>query len=241
MTDFFKNVANDVDNIEENMLGPDYEYYKKIRSPGQLGVSGDGNMGAMANDVGAIINYVELLIAGSGPASKTGEALGPKFFLKTAGKCKDVKTNKIVPRSIYINNVPDGSIPFVSSMLGTNFSELKGLVPGILEDVGAINPMNLFSGFMQGATPPCRKVNYPTQGDDRKNAPTSGYLTLSEIKAYENEKNRMEAFISGNQILRGEKPKKNNKKTKSICFANLYSTGFGLFLVYLLYKIMQKK
>ena len=134
-----------------------------------MGASSDGSMGAMAKDVGTIVNYVELLVAGGGAASKTGKPLGAKFFLKTAGKCQDVKTKKIVDRSIYINNVPDGSIPFVSSMLGTDFSEIRGLVPGILEDTGSMNPMNLFSGFMQGATPPCRKVSYPVEGDDRKN------------------------------------------------------------------------
>lgn len=244
MANFFEKVASDVDNVEESMLGPDYEYYKQIRSPGELGVSGDGNMGAMAKDVGAIVNYVDLLVGGGGAASRTGKPLGSKFFLKTAGKCQDVKTKKIVDRSIYIDNVPDGSIPFISSMLDTNFSEFRGLVPGILEDTGAMNPMNLFSGFMQGATPPCREVTYPVVGDDRKNAPKSGYVALSEIKAYENEKNRMEAFVSGNQILRGEKPKRKKKKVmkyKNKNFAHMYTTGFGLLLVYLLYKVMQKK
>ena len=242
MSNFFEKVATDVDNVEENMLGPDYEYYKHIRSPGELGASSDGSMGAMAKDVGTIVNYVELLVAGGGAASKTGKPLGAKFFLKTAGKCQDVKTKKIVDRSIYINNVPDGSIPFVSSMLGTDFSEIRGLVPGILEDTGSMNPMNLFSGFMQGTTPPCRKVSYPVEGDDRKNAPNSGYLTLSEIKSYENDKSRMEAFISGNQILRGEKPRgKKTHSVKNTSFANLYTSSFGLLLVYLLYKVMQKK
>ena len=73
MSNFFEKVATDVDNVEENMLGPDYEYYKHIRSPGELGASSDGSMGAMAKDVGAIVNYVELLVAGGGAASKTGK------------------------------------------------------------------------------------------------------------------------------------------------------------------------
>ena len=31
---------------------------------------------------------------------------------------------------IYVNNVPNGSIPFLSSAMGSNFSTFRGLVPG---------------------------------------------------------------------------------------------------------------
>ena len=120
MTSFFKNIAKGAVDLEENMLGPDYKYYKYIRTPGQLGASGAGSMDAMAKDIAGIINYVELLVAGGGRASTTGEPLGPKFYVKTAGKCKDVATKKIVPRYIYIDNVPDGNIPLISSGLGVN-------------------------------------------------------------------------------------------------------------------------
>ena len=92
----------------------------------------------MATDIKGIINYVELLVAGGGPASTTGEPLGPKFYIKTAGKCKDEATGSIVPRYIYVNNVPSGNIPLISSGLGVNFSEFRGLIPGILEDIGAL-------------------------------------------------------------------------------------------------------
>ena len=179
MSSFFKNIAKGAVDLEESMLGPDYKYFKYIRSPGQLGVSGSGNMDAMAKDVGGIINYVELLVSGGGRASKTGEPLGPKFYVKTAGKCKDVATKKVVPRYIYIDNVPDGNIPLISSGLGVNFSEFRGLLPGILEDAGALNPMSMFSAFQQGATPDCKEVNFLVQGDDRANHPTSGHVAVA--------------------------------------------------------------
>ena len=105
MSNFFDKIADGAVGIEQNMLGPDYKYYKHIRTPGQMGASSDGNMDAMAKDVAGIINYVELLVSGGGPASDTGEPLGARFYVKTAGKCKDVATKKIVPRYIYIDNV----------------------------------------------------------------------------------------------------------------------------------------
>ena len=239
MSSFFKKIANGAVDLEESMLGPDYKYFKYIRTPGQMGASSDGTMDAMAKDIAGIINYVELLVAGGGRASTTGKPLGPKFYVKTAGKCKDVATKKVVPRYIYIDNVPDGNIPLISSGLGVNFSEFRGLLPGILEDAGALNPMSMFSAFQQGATPDCKEVSFPVQGDDRSNHPTSGHVAMAEINEFNAEQNRAEGFLSGNRILRGEKKKKKSKKTPA--FANLYFTGFGVLLIYLMYKMMHKK
>ena len=240
MSSFFKNIAKGAVDLEESMLGPDYKYFKYIRTPGQMGASSSGNMDAMAKDIGGIINYVELLVSGGGPASKTGEPLGPKFYVKTAGKCKDVATKKVVPRYIYIDNVPDGNIPLISSGLGVNFSEFRGLLPGILEDAGALNPMSMFSAFQQGATPDCKEINFPVQGDDRANHPTSGHVAVAEINEYNAERNRSEGFLSGNRMLRGEKSKKKTKKQLPP-FANMYITGFGVLLVYLMYRMIHKK
>jgi len=240
MSNFFNKIANGAVGLEESMLGPDYKYYKHIQTPGAMGASSAGNMGATGKNVAAIINYVQLLVAGGGPASSTGGPLGPRFYVKTAGKCKDVSTKKVVPRYIYLDNIPDGNIPLISSGLGVNFSEFRGLLPGILEDTGALNPMSLFSAFQQGATPDCKEVNFPVKGDDRKNHPTSGHVAIAEINEYNAIKNRSEGFLSGNRLLRGEKKKKKSKKTTPE-FANIYITGFGLLLVYLMYKMMHKK
>jgi len=240
MASFFDKIANGAVGLEQSMLGPDYKYYKYIRTPGAMGASSAGNMGAMARDVAGIINYVELLVAGGGPASVTGGPLGPKFYVKTAGKCKDVATKKVVPRYIYIDNVPDGNIPLISSGLGVNFKEFRGLLPGILEDAGALNPMSMFSAFQQGATPDCKEVTFPVQGDNRANHPTSGHVAVAEINEFKAEQNRTEGFLSGNRLLRGEKRKKKSKNTVPV-FANMYFTGFGLLLVYLMYKMTHKK
>ena len=238
MSNFFSDIANDVTNIQQEMLGPDYKYYKHIRTPSQLGVSSRGTMSAAARNIGGIVNYVELLVNGGGKASKTGGPLGPKFYVKTAGKCKDVKTKKIVPRYIYLDNVPSGNIPLISSGLGVRFPQFRGLLPGVLEDVGALNPMTLFSAFQQGATPLCREVNFPVKGDDRAGHPTSGHVALSEIKEYKAIKNMTEAFVSGNELL--TKKNKNKSKKNLSTFANVYFTGFGVLLLYLMYQMLRK-
>ena len=119
---FFEDVLDDAKNVEERILGPDYKYWKQIKSPQQMGMSTEGSISTIAKDVGGLINYVEVLVTGGGSASSTGRPLGNKFFLKTAATCKD-KSGQIVDRYMYVNNVPDGDIPFISSAMGANFSE----------------------------------------------------------------------------------------------------------------------
>jgi hypothetical protein len=105
---FFEEVLDDVKGVEQRILGPDYQYWKQIKSPSQMGMSSNGSISTIAADVGGLINYVEVLVTGNGQASATGGPLGNKFFLKTAATCKDKKSKKIVDRYVYVNNVPDG-------------------------------------------------------------------------------------------------------------------------------------
>ena len=36
---FFEKALNDVDSLENDLLGPDYAYYKQINSPSEMGMS----------------------------------------------------------------------------------------------------------------------------------------------------------------------------------------------------------
>lgn len=43
MSDFFQSALTDLDKLEEEILGPDYPYYKYIKSPSDMGMSTDGS------------------------------------------------------------------------------------------------------------------------------------------------------------------------------------------------------
>jgi hypothetical protein len=162
MSNFFSDVMTDMKGMEQNLLGPDYLYWKRILKPSDMGMSSDGNFGALTNDVNGLINYVEVLVSGNA-GSTTGGPLGDKFFLKTGGQCTDVASGNKVDRYIYIDNVPNGNIPFISSGLGgTDFTEFEGLIPGLLGDLGKLNPLNLFKSFMMGENPDCMSVTLQT-------------------------------------------------------------------------------
>ena len=87
MPNFFKEVAQDAKKVEKALLGPDYKYFDYIKTPQEIGMSDEGNLGALADDIGGLINYVELLVTGKTKASATGGPLGDKFFLKTGATC----------------------------------------------------------------------------------------------------------------------------------------------------------
>ena len=162
MSNFFSDVMTDMKGMEQSLLGPDYLYWKRILKPSDMGMSSDGNFGALTNNVGGLINYVEVLVTGNA-GSTTGGPLGDKFFLKTGGQCTDVASGNKVDRYIYIDNVPNGNIPFISSGLGgVDFTEFEGLIPGLLGDLGKLNPLNLFKSFMMGDNPDCMMVSLET-------------------------------------------------------------------------------
>lgn len=178
---FFGNLSTNMDKLEQDYLGPDYGYYKKISSPGELGMSGKGSMGALTNDIAGIVDYVKVLVSGSGRASKTGKPLGDRYFLKTGGQCKDYKTNKVVTRSMYIDNVPSSDIPFISDVTGVQFPEFRGIIPGIMDDLDAINPLKMFRAFTEGSEPLCAEVTLPTIDQNDVEGTGSGFIPIVEL------------------------------------------------------------
>lgn len=181
MANFFEKAKDDAQSLEESLLGPDYKYFNYINTPSEMGMSSEGSISAITNDIAGLIAYVSLLTSGDGEASKTGGPLGDKFFLPTGAKCKDTASGESVTRSLYINNVPDGSIPFISSGMGVNFSEFKGLIPGTLSNLSQINPMQIFSAFMGGATPDCQAITMQTIDVNNTVSQATAFVTNTDI------------------------------------------------------------
>jgi len=182
MSNFFKEVVSDLDSIEQDLLGPDYQYWKQIVPPAELGMSKDGNLGALANDVIAMVNYVELLVAGGGKASRYPGPLGDRFFLRTGAQCTDIASGNKVHRSIYVDNVPNGQIPFISSALGEDFSMLEGILPGTMFGIANINPLSIFQAFMSGTDPSCQAITLPVRNANNINSTQTEFLTAPDIR-----------------------------------------------------------
>ena len=243
----FQEVLTNAKAAEEKYIGPDYPYYKYIRTPSEMGMSGDGNLTTLGKDMDGLINYVELLVSGSGNASATGRPLGNKFFLKTGGKCSDKATAQDVDRYIYIDNVPSGNIPFISSGLGVNFSEFKGLIPGTISNLNAFNPMEMFQSFLAGSKPDCQELTMETIDIYNNKSTESHFVTLVDIQnldpcIFQDKKNP----VTGTQCRETFTNLKNNNqiytsyKIPKDPITQLYFASLGMFGVYILYRVMVK-
>ena len=258
MSNFFNDVANDITKLEKEFLGPKYPYQKYIRSPTEMGMSGDGSMKALNNDISGIVNYVNLLVSGKSYASKTGGPLGDRFFLKTGGQCKDVKSKKLVPRSMYVNNVPTGVVNFIPLMPSMKVGDsFRGIVPGIFNDLGSINPLAMFSAFMQGNEPACASVTLRTIDENNRASKQTAFVPINELRQLENDGDIPKGTVTSQMIreMNDSSTTKeaflnmclNNKLTESSSllkkednFQTLYYSSVAALVLYLFYRLLRK-
>jgi hypothetical protein len=256
MSNFFQDVLGDLDSVEQELLGPDYQYFKQIKTPGELGVSSSGGLDTLASDISALIAYVELLVSGGGDASATGKPLGNKFFLKTGAKCKvvsnDSTNGSVVDRYVYVNNVPDGNIPFISSGLGgVQFSEFEGLIPGTMSNAAALNPFSLFQAFQLGSTPDCQSVTLETIDADNNSASATNYVATADIKNmppvwFPNKTNPVTGATEREAFTQRRNNHARVKCTKHVggiprgTLSSLYYTSLGLLCLVLLYALTKR-
>jgi len=162
-------------------MSQNYPYSQYIKTPSQLGSSSKGDIATLGKNVGALQSYVGVLVSGHTNANVGGKPLGNKYFMDTTGTCKDpLGINQ--PRYVYINNVPDGNIPFISSAMGQSMSSFEGLVPGILGNISYINPAKLFTAFTD--TTDCQLITMETRDINNNIRTESKYVTNSDIKEY---------------------------------------------------------
>lgn len=162
-------------------MSNDYPYYKFIKTPDELGMSDKGTLAQMGKDIKGLVSYTELLVSGKSAASKTGKPLGNKYFINTKGKCKG-PDGKTQDRYIYINNIPDGSVPIISSGMGVNFSDFKGLIPGVIGNLSSLDPLSLMNSFMAGSTPECQAITMETIDTSNVKGNATHYVAKADIK-----------------------------------------------------------
>jgi len=182
----FEDILTNPQGVQNSLLGPSYPYYQYIKSPSSLGMGSNPN--AIGNDINGLIGYVEVLVTGKSAASATGNPLGDKFFLQTGAKCSPTNCPRDssscqVDRYIYIDNVPSGDIPFISSGMGENFSEFEGLIPGAMGNLNVLNPYSIMSSFLAGSSPPCQEITMQVIDASNNSSTETNYVTLSDISA----------------------------------------------------------
>jgi hypothetical protein len=130
-----------------SIVGPDYSYSDHIKPPSSMGVGSSGTFSQIGRNVNGILYYVGTLITGNPP-------LGNQFFVNTGGTCT-APDGQLRPRFNYINNKPSGANVVPASMreIGAGFN---GLIPGVVSDIGGLNPTYIFSSIASDVSPACK-------------------------------------------------------------------------------------
>lgn len=250
---FWETVKDSSASAKEKFLGPSYNYVQNIKVPSEIGMGPAGNLSQFGRDIEGLIAYTELLVSGGGKASVPKGPMGNKFFLKTGAKCTvsaDEDGNAIEKpyeddRYVYINNIPSGNVPFISSGVGANFTEFRGLVPGTLEQMNNFNPLTMLTSLVAGLSPKCQPLTMEVVDVHNNKSKETHFVTYTDID------NMDECWF----------PKKINPRTKQKCrmtFMNMdgtnglepiipkdpttqiYFASLGALGIYIAYKGMQK-
>ena len=168
-----------------SLLGDDYPYYNYIKTTEQLGMSSKGTLETVGKDVIGLGAYAATLATGGSLngkwATTVRRPLGNKYFLQSGGKCTDVKSGLEVDRYIYVNNVPMGRIPFVSSLINANFKDMRGLIPGTIEQLNVFDPVAIIRGLASGSQPDCQELTMQTIDINNNTSTETQFVTLADI------------------------------------------------------------
>jgi hypothetical protein len=199
-----------------------YSYEDQLKTPPEIGVSSKGDLDTLKKDIKGIQSYVSVLTTGVSRAQSVSP-LGNKYFLDMGTECKDL-TGATQARYAFINNIPDGT-----------FMGQKGLVPGVIENLAAINPSSIFSAFQEDS--PCQQITMQTRDTENKQGTESKYVAQSDIETYN------PCWF----------PEKRNPVTEEKCVEGMqsqmpkdpllqtYVLGLGAIAGYMLYRMTQKR
>ena len=259
-----------VNNLQDRILGPDYDYTRRVKSPHQMGMSPRGTWGQLGDNINGLLGYMTLMVSGScgGPidsgecASTIGKPLGNKFFVDTPLKCTDKETREKVTRSLYINNVPDGSIPFITEISNIRFSGLEGLIPGIMSNIAQINPLQILLSFVSGPTSTCQKITMQTIDSEDRIGVETAYVLNKDIELMNPEwftihpkpsREQLKEIEMEDEPFKGMNSDSSIKKSKTLkgskidyskipddLLIKIYYTSLGLLGIYLMFKILMK-
>jgi hypothetical protein len=155
-----------------------YPYQNYIKTPDQMGSSTKGDSTTITNNLLALEDYINVLISGDSDAQtlEKRHVLGNSYFYNTGGTCTapDGTTQN---RYIFINNRPDGKIPLIPSS-----TKLKGLVPGILEDLSYMDPTELLSAFDSNTD--CQQITMDIYDINNVKSTQSYYVNNDDISTY---------------------------------------------------------
>lgn len=142
-------------------FGSSYNPGDAMKTPGQIGVKVGDSMGDVINAVKGVGFYVDQIGFGAASTGLTKgmplQPLGVNYFIKTGVTCSNG-----ADMWQYIEGIPNGDAlgdKVKNSMEEMGMPPLKGLAPGMLEDMEhALNPAPLINALFGSGYPQCKQV-----------------------------------------------------------------------------------
>ena len=118
--------------------------------------------------------------------------------------------------------------------MGADFSDFRGLIPGTMSNMDALNPFSIFTALTSGTNPPCQDLTMQTTPNSRNNNQTSEthHVTQGDIK-------RMDPCIFPNKVNPITKQKcveafstlKNTEGDWILTMYKIILAGLGLYII----------
>jgi hypothetical protein len=231
-------------------LGPNYPYHKNITMPGELGMTPGGDMESLGKNIQGLISYASLLTFGNTDANKKirnenlEQPLGDRIFVKTYGECEEaVWDGKPLPvseediaaakakeeaetknasekktkhdRYVFVDHIPTGNLPGMGNMAG-----MKGLIPGVLDNIFNLNPIKIINAMEEPALPKCYELSIETikyndveEGKERHEILNeTRWVSIEDLKSlnpctFKKRKDGTIPTISGTEVSQKMEPK----------------------------------
>ena len=153
------------------IFGPDYSFADNVKLPGEVGVRNDNTIESVIDAVKGAAYYVDTI--GFGEASSPLSAgrgvkpLGVNTWMKTGYTCSNG-----AEMWIYNEGIPTGNAlgkRMAAGMRSAGLPQLRGLAPGILEDVQvALDPRPVMSAVFGTGFPVCQLVEKRVGDQDNR-------------------------------------------------------------------------
>ena len=166
-------------------LGPTYNPADQMMPPAAIGVKRGGNLGDVVGAVKGVVYYGDMIGFGGPSSSFTAgmpglKPLGVNYFINSGLTC----SNGALMWE-YVQTIPDGSAlgPKIKDALaGVGLPQLRGMGPGMLEDVQfALDPAPVINAVVGSGYPQCKLVKKMVGDFDGQIQNVDGVLLVDPV------------------------------------------------------------
>ena len=171
------------------VFGPDYSFADNVPLPGSIGVRDGNSIESVVAAAKGVAYYVDTIGFGESSSSLTSgmglKPIGVNTFMQTGFTCSNG-----ADMWIYNEGIPTGNAlgkRLADGLKSAGMPPMKGIAPGILEDVEtALDPKPIMAAMFGSSTPICTYARLPVgdQNNTFKNTSTGSFYVDNPETVY---------------------------------------------------------